>query len=534
MVIVDEDGNVELFKFEEQSEEEKERNQNVRKAFQKYKEEEERKKTFTFRFNFLKTPASLLLQNNLPLHLPLLLPPPPSSPLPPTQANEGVKLKGENGGELVNIGGPIEAVCFSEGGERMAVGGKEREVEVFGLIFKDGKEKGEKGEEISSTMSLQSLWKSKNVSKDKLGLEVPLWYKSLSFEPHSLERLVATTGYGQVRLFDTQKQRKPLSSHLLNKNKSHPHSNLPLLHLSIPSTTLNTCIPNQTRGKNDKQVKRKQKRAEREDLEEGEEEEGEEWGVASNSIGALFKFSLRRGKRIANFKGSVGACKTFEVHPSLPLLASSGLDRFLRIFQVKGSREQIYKLYVKQRINFLLFCSEKQFTQEEVIKLEKWEASRSQRKESKEGKETLLDKNLSLPYSKVKIEPVEEEEDPWKSLPKVRGEETEESMIEKGEGMEGGNEEENEEENDSSLSLHSPLHSPQQQSYEESGEEESGEKEEEERGEKEEEEMMESEERAPSKKKRKMTGGNSQDYNPPSSRKQTKLSLLRQKLRKQK
>ena len=52
------------------------------------------------------------------------------------------------------------------------------------------------------------------VCPDKLGLRVPVWVNEVGFTPDSGPQpvLVTGTGYGQVRLYDTRAQRRPLFS----------------------------------------------------------------------------------------------------------------------------------------------------------------------------------------------------------------------------------------------------------------------------------------------------------------------------------
>ena len=45
--------------------------------------------------------------------------------------------------------------------------------------------------------------------------------------------------------------------------------------------------------------------------------------------------------------------RSIHVHPTLPFLASCGLDRFARVYHTK-TRELVHKIYLKQKLNWSL------------------------------------------------------------------------------------------------------------------------------------------------------------------------------------
>ncbi|KAH7422256.1 hypothetical protein KP509_12G000200 [Ceratopteris richardii] len=64
--------------------------------------------------------------------------------------------------------------------------------------------------------------------------------------------------------------------------------------------------------------------------------------------GALASFDMRSGKMLGSYKGRIsGSIRCITVHPSLPVFAACGLDRFLRVFH-KNSRELLTQIFLKQ------------------------------------------------------------------------------------------------------------------------------------------------------------------------------------------
>ncbi|EGC30475.1 hypothetical protein DICPUDRAFT_41400 [Dictyostelium purpureum] len=78
---------------------------------------------------------------------------------------------------------------------------------------------------------------------------------------------------------------------------------------------------------------------------------------ASDAGGKLFTFDIRTGKHCGSFKDSVGSIRDVQIHPTLPLLATVGLDRFLRVYNL-DSRKMLQKVFLKQRLSGILFSKE--------------------------------------------------------------------------------------------------------------------------------------------------------------------------------
>jgi len=63
----------------------------------------------------------------------------------------------------------------------------------------------------------------------------------------------------------------------------------------------------------------------------------------ADSQGQIGCVDLKLGKVQQLLKGSAGSIRSLAIHPSAPLIASAGLDRFLRIHDL-GSRKSIARL----------------------------------------------------------------------------------------------------------------------------------------------------------------------------------------------
>lgn len=78
--------------------------------------------------------------------------------------------------------------------------------------------------------------------------------------------------------------------------------------------------------------------------------------VVGNTHGQIALLDLRKGVVRGCLKGMSGAVRELKCHPSLPIMASCGLDRFLYIHSLDDRKVQ-HKVYLKSRLNCLLFTS---------------------------------------------------------------------------------------------------------------------------------------------------------------------------------
>lgn len=77
--------------------------------------------------------------------------------------------------------------------------------------------------------------------------------------------------------------------------------------------------------------------------------------MISNKHGRSFSANVGR------FNGPAGSVRQIVKHETLPIIACVSLDRMLRTFDI-NRRKQLDCVYLKQRLNCMLFCSDKTWT----------------------------------------------------------------------------------------------------------------------------------------------------------------------------
>ncbi|KAG8177094.1 hypothetical protein JTE90_015239 [Oedothorax gibbosus] len=150
------------------------------------------------------------------------------------------------------------------------------------------------------------IFQARNVKNDFLDLRVPVWIQDLAFKTN--DTIVTCTRHHQIRLYDTRAQKRPVID--------MPFERYPLMSLSL--------------AHNDNQL------------------------VVGSSRGRMALVDLRKKLLVHVFKGFAGSIRSVKCHPTLPLVASCGLDRFLRIHDL-NRHKLLKKVYLKTRLNCLLF-----------------------------------------------------------------------------------------------------------------------------------------------------------------------------------
>ncbi|XP_051973617.1 WD repeat-containing protein 74-like [Xyrauchen texanus] len=175
----------------------------------------------------------------------------------------------------------------------VATGGKENPLKVWDLERPD-----------------KPIFTAKNVAHDWLDMRVPVWVRDIGFIPDS-DKIVTCTGHHQVRVYDpSTSQRKPVMEAKFGE--------YPLTALSFPASQGTV--------------------------------------VVGNTHGELAILDLRKGLVRGCLKGLAGSVRGLQCHPSLPLVASCGLDRFLRVHSLEDCSLQ-HKVYLKSRLNCVLLSS---------------------------------------------------------------------------------------------------------------------------------------------------------------------------------
>ncbi|KAI5100140.1 WD repeat-containing protein 74 isoform X2 [Silurus meridionalis] len=206
-----------------------------------------------------------------------------------------LKVWPEAGKETVeiNVGGGVCRMKQNQSEHhRVATGGKENPLKVWDLQRPD-----------------TPIFIAKNVANDWLDLRVPVWVRDIAFLTHS-NKIITCTGHHQVRVYDPSCQRRPVLESKFGE--------VPLTALSVPS--------------------------------------GENSVVVGNTHGQIAILDLRKGLVRGCMKGVAGSVRGLQCHPSLPLVASCGLDRFLRIHNLQD-RTIMHKVYMKSRLNCVLLSS---------------------------------------------------------------------------------------------------------------------------------------------------------------------------------
>ncbi|XP_012692694.1 WD repeat-containing protein 74 [Clupea harengus] len=176
---------------------------------------------------------------------------------------------------------------------RVATGGKENPLKVWDLERPD-----------------KPIFIAKNVAQDWLDLRVPIWVRDIAFIPDS-DKIVTCTGHHQVRVYDpSSPQRRPVLEAKFGE--------YPLTALALPASGGSV--------------------------------------VVGNTQGQLAILDLRKGLVRGCLKNLAGGVRGLECHPTLPLVASCGLDRFLRVHNLEDHKLQ-HKVYLKSRLNCVLLSS---------------------------------------------------------------------------------------------------------------------------------------------------------------------------------
>ncbi|ESQ33938.1 hypothetical protein EUTSA_v10007651mg [Eutrema salsugineum] len=156
------------------------------------------------------------------------------------------------------------------------------------------------------------IWSAKSPPKDNLGIFTPTWFTCAAFlsnEDH--RKFVTGTKSHQVRLYDVSAQRRPV------------------LSFDFRETAI-TAI--------------------------SEDPDGHTIYVG-NASADLASFDIRTGKLLGSFLGKCsGSIRSVVRHPQQQVIASCGLDRYLRVYDVK-TRQLISAVFLKQHLTGLVFDS---------------------------------------------------------------------------------------------------------------------------------------------------------------------------------
>lgn len=176
-----------------------------------------------------------------------------------------------------------ELSCFVQSPfdkDTYAIGGRDWDVELVKLDFEKKK--------------VEKSFKGKNVKNDRLNMAVPIWITNVHFL--STTRFITTTGYGQIRIYDVTKGRRPTNDVKVSERSIKP------LVAGSPDNV-----------------------------------------VFADNHSNVNQFSIKQQKLGGKYHGFTGAAQA--LHSTETLLAAGGLDRYLRVFNLT-TREQVAKVFI--------------------------------------------------------------------------------------------------------------------------------------------------------------------------------------------
>ncbi|XP_061372145.1 uncharacterized protein LOC133314654 [Gastrolobium bilobum] len=240
--------------------------------------------------------------------------------------------------------------CKVDGNEKFALfGGKGVEVNIWDLD------------------NYTKIWNSKPPPKNSLGIFTPTWFTAATFlRKDDHRKFVAGTNNHQVRLYDISAQRRPVLSFDFRET--------PIKALAEDIDGYSIYI--------------------------------------GNTSGDMASVDIRTGKMLGCFSGKCsGSIRSIVRHPELPVIASCGLDSYLRLWDTK-TRQLLSAVFIKQHITHVLFDSSfavegadllpcKEQTLTEITVEEEVEASLPlKRKKSSKNRENLMDSSERKKRSK--------------------------------------------------------------------------------------------------------------------------------------
>ncbi|KAF5957330.1 hypothetical protein HYC85_004555 [Camellia sinensis] len=173
---------------------------------------------------------------------------------------------------------------------------------------------GGKGVEVNvwDLDTCTKIWNAKSPAKNSLGIFTPSWFTCATFlskEDH--RKFAAGTNSHQVRLYDISAQRRPVLSFDFRE------SPIKAVAEDLDGNTI----------------------------------------YIGNGSGDLASVDLRTGKLLGCFLGKCsGSIRSIARHPELPVLASCGLDSYLRLWDVE-SRQLLSAVFLKQHLTNVVFDS---------------------------------------------------------------------------------------------------------------------------------------------------------------------------------
>lgn len=224
-----------------------------------------------------------------------------------------------------------------------ACGGKENDLQVFKLFDKKKKFKKDDFKNAKAWVP-KVIFKAENVEPDHLDLTVPIWISGILFmkdRPKKGYRLVTSTRYGHIRKYNTAEDEEPVESYkvcekaILTLNFATEEQD------EILISDIHTFVARLSLVKVDSKAHK----------------------IISASAGTFYKPSLKLLGKYSE-GGNTGAIHGVDVSLSAGLVAFGGLDRYLRVFNIK-TRALVLKVYLGTQVGNLIILDEKDGDEEE-------------------------------------------------------------------------------------------------------------------------------------------------------------------------
>lgn len=236
--------------------------------------------------------------------------------------------EGSNENVEIQVGPAVEKMRLCDAQRhKVGTGGKENDLKIWDLQRPE-----------------EPIFRAKNLRNDWLDLRVPIWIRDLDFIPGS-DKVVTCTSYHQVRIYDpSTPQRRPVQEVLFGED--------PLTALSVTPDGRSV--------------------------------------VVGNSHGYMGVIDLRKGRLLCALKGSAGSVRSIQCHKSMPVVASCGLDRFMRLHSL-NDKNLLHKVYLKSRLNCLLLTSQEKWEEEDLTLVEAEDVKEEEADEVWDNMQTVLD-----------------------------------------------------------------------------------------------------------------------------------------------
>lgn len=224
-----------------------------------------------------------------------------------------------------------------------ACGGKENDLQVLKLFDKKKKFKKEDFKN-AKLWEPKVLFQAENVEPDHLDLTVPIWISGILFvkdAPKKGYRLVTSTRYGHIRKYNTAEDEEPTESYKVCEKAILTLNFASEAQDEILVSDTHTFVARLSLVKVDSKAHK----------------------IISASAGTFYKPSLKLLGKYSE-GGNTGAIHGVDISLLAGVVALGGLDRYLRVFNIK-TRELVLKVYLGTQVSNVCILDDKDGDEEE-------------------------------------------------------------------------------------------------------------------------------------------------------------------------